>query len=1016
VISGERFGNIQNRRLLVGALFASVACGGLTLPATAQAQTAALEAQSFDIAPQSVVDALADFGRQSGLQVSMDADQVRGLSTPSVKGTMTPSQALDRLLASTGFAGRIQGRIVSLYRVSTAAADQAQSGATVLGPLRVEGEQASGSAGIGRDGRVGAGGAAGGADEIFAAPRPVSIVTREEMDRTPARHAADLITEVPGVTSAVNRLNPGLSVNIRGMQDFGRVNMMIDGMRQNFVQNGHQSRNGQMYVDPELISGIVIERGPRNTVHGTGAIAGTVDFQTIGSEDILDSDKDRIGARLRGSTGLGGDGNGVNFLGSAAIAGRLTDNLELVAAYSRRDIGDYDIGTKGPELLDYPSIQGADGTELVNRIKYASQLQESALAKAKLTLGDHKFQFSYLGTWIDYDNVSDSLSTQADEEGSPWRRLGHSRIGSENLAFDYSWKPDSNWIDLRLKLYLSNTRNRNYSDARYPDDPTQAFLVDTAWTGGYCEREEIPASWVDNCGFGFGTDQLLRTRTYGAQLDNISTFTLGRKTTLTANYGGEFFQDRTHSDVMIDYKGRPIDTYNQYGRGDTLNPRGRRSMGSLFANFEVKNDLYTLGAGLRYERYWLTGTTQVLGVTSTYESRFESFLRVTRCDITTGTTTLTNARAIQACNIAATQGQAAVAAWMDAGNYPRGYTNNTSYTPGWRDSRGFYDFEVDRSEGRFLPSFSAAIRPTSWLELYGSWAKSWRPPAINETLMVGGHPGDPIANMFPNPYADPEKTTSWELGANLNFNGVFKTDDVLFAKVGYFNTKARDYLFTSLANNLPGDTAMQPGIGRVMFVNNRVPMKFEGFEIEARYDAGFVYAGVAATIYTHTNERFVQDLFPLGVGVSRYDKPLEDGSLTPQQQQAIAAGFPTWQAWLESMTVENQGVLNSVGLDVTDKITATLGVRLFERKLDTGFRLIHSGAGKWFWQGDEAQDFWPSYTTLDWYGSFTLSRRARFFASIENLTDRRYIDGKSDFFAKVAAPGRTITGGIEVKF
>ncbi|MEW9854624.1 TonB-dependent receptor [Novosphingobium sp. M1R2S20] len=1012
MISGGTFGTIQQRRLLLGALLASVAGASLTLPAAAQAQTATSESRSFDIAPQSVVDALADFGRQSGLQVSMDADQVRGLSTQGVKGTMTPSQALDRLLASTGYAGRIQGRIVSLYRVSTAAADQGQDGATVLGPLRVEGEQA-GSGGIGRNGHVGAGGAAGGADEIFAATRAVSIVTREEMDRTPARHAADLITEVPGVTSAVNRLNPGLSVNIRGMQDFGRVNMMIDGMRQNFVQNGHQSRNGQMYVDPELISGIVIERGPRNTVHGTGAIAGTVDFQTVGPDDILDGDNDQIGARLRGSTGLGGEGNGVNFLGSAAIAGRLTNNLEVVAAYSRRDIGDYDIGTKGPELLDYPSIQGADGTELVNRIKYASQLQESGLGKVKWTLGDHKLQLSYLGTWIEYDNVSDSLGTQVDEEGSPWRRLGHSKIGSENFAFDYSWKPDSNWIDLRLKLYVSNTRNRNYSDAHYPDDPTQAFLVDTAWTGGYCEREEIPASWVDNCGLGYGTDQLLRTRTYGAQLDNRSTFALGRGTTLTANYGGEFFQDRTHSDVTIDYKGRTIDTYNQYGRGDTLNPRGRRSMGSLFANFEVKNDLYTLGAGLRYEHYWLTGTTQVLGVTSVYNTRFDRFLFRTCRPGRDGTIAVANR---EVCRIAQEQGEAATAAYVETVFSPRrGYWNNPQWTPGWQDSRGFYDYKIDRSEGRFLPSFSAAIRPTSWLELYGSWAKSWRPPAINETLMVGGHPGDPIANMFPNPYADPEKTTSWELGANINFNGVFKTDDVFFAKVGFFSTKARDYLITSLANNLPGDTAMQPGLGRVMFVNNRAPMKFEGFEIEARYDAGFVYAGVAATIYTHTNERFVQDLFPLGVGVSRYDKPLENGSLTEQQQQAIAAGFPTWQAWLESMTVDS-GVLNSVGLDVTDKVTATLGIRLFERKLDTGFRLIHSGAGKWYWQDDAAQDFWPSYTTLDWFGSFTLSRRARFFASIENLTDRRYIDGKSDFFAKVAAPGRTITGGIEVKF
>lgn len=1003
MISGGTFRTIGQRRLILGALLASVAGASLTLPAAAQAQTATSESRSFDIAPQSVVDALADFGRQSGLQVSMDADQVRGLSTQGVKGTMTPSQALDRLLASTGYAGRIQGRIVSLHRVSTAAADQGQNGATVLGPLRVEGEQA-GSGGIGRNGRVGAGGAASGADEIFAAPRAVSVVTREEIDRTPARHAADLIAEVPGVTSAVNRLNPGLSVNIRGMQDFGRVNMMIDGMRQNFVQNGHQQRNGQMYIDPELITGVTIERGPRNSVHGMGAIAGSVDFRTLNPDDLLDGADDKIGARLRGSTGLGGEGNGVNFLGSAAVAGRLADNFELIAAYSRRDIGDYDVGTKGGDSV-YTVIPGQDGSNLLSRIRYASQLQNSALAKARLTLAeDHVLQLSYIGTWLEYAHLSDMRNSAAAlAGGEPWRRLGDSDVRSENFAFDYSWKPDSNWIDLKLKLYTVNTRNRNYSEARYPDSAYEQLMVDLAWSGGRCERDEIPPDWARRCAFGYGTDQVLRTRTYGAQLDNTSQFNLGRGTTLTANYGGEFYQDRTHSAVTIDREGRVIDTYNQYGRGDTLNPRGRRSMGGVFANFEVKNDLYTVSAGLRYDHYWLTGTTQVLGITRTWRTRLENWI----ANVCPGAT----ASSRRAC------------AGLQEGGDAWGRANLPTYLlrdpSGWVDTRGFYDFKVDRSEGRFLPSFSAALRPTPWLELYGSWAKSWRPPAINETLMVGGHPGDPIASMFPNPNADAEKTTTWELGANFNFNGIFKTDDVFFAKVGYFNTRARDYLFTSMMNLLPGDRQITPGgLGRTLFVNNRAPMRFEGFEIEARYDAGIAYAGVAATLYTGGRNRFVQDLFPVGVGTSPFDTPNDDGSITPERQAALDAGFPSWQAWAESMTFETSALINSVAGEMIDKVTVTAGVRLFDRRLDTGLRLIHSGGGQLLtWnQTVDYPDLWPSYTTIDWYGSFSLNERVRFFASVENLTDRLYLDSKSDMMALTMAPGRTITGGLQVRF
>lgn len=582
--------------MLAISLLASVAAVGIMAPHAAQAQTGGEAAtHDFNIPARTLSEALADFGRQSGMQVNVDADEIRDRASPGVSGRMSSDQALNRLLAGTGLTWRLNNGFVTLQPAPQTAQASGDTRSTVnLGSLRVEGQQSGGNGGFGRDGSVGTGGAAGGADEIFAAPRAVSVVTREEMDRTPARHAADLIAEVPGVTSAVNRLNPGLSVNIRGMQDFGRVNMMIDGMRQNFVQNGHQGRNGQMYVDPELLTAVAIERGPRSNVYGMGAIAGSVDFKTIGPEDILNGESDRIGARLRATTGLGGEGNGVNFLGSAAIAGRLTDNIELMAAYSRRDIGDYDVGTKGDDGLANFTFTGADGLETISRIKYASQLQESALIKARWTLGDgHVVQLSYVGTWLDYEHVSDTRTGLLDENGSPWKRLGTSSITSENFAFDYNWKPDSNWINLRLKLYHVNTRNRNYTTARYPVDATAASRVDLAWAGGFCEREEIPTSWVTPCGYGYGMDQRLRTRTYGVQLDNTSRFDFGGGNVLTANYGVEVYQDRAHSSVIVDREGRLIDTYNQYGRGDTLNPRGRRSMGGLFANFEVKNDLYT---------------------------------------------------------------------------------------------------------------------------------------------------------------------------------------------------------------------------------------------------------------------------------------------------------------------------------------------------------------------------------------------------------------------------------------
>jgi heme acquisition protein HasR len=396
-------------------------------------------------------------------------------------------------------------------------------------------------------------------------------------------------------------------------------------------------------------------------------------------------------------------------------------------------------------------------------------------------------------------------------------------------------------------------------------------------------------------------------------------------------------------------------------------------------------------------------------VQTTYLSRFDRFIAY-MCN--------NSSSAIRqaGCAAARSGGEPGAVAWAVA-NDRRGYWNNSLWTPTWSDVRGLYDYPVDREQGRFLPSVSAAIRPTGWLELYASWAKSWRPPAINESLMVGGHPGDPLTNMFPNPYADPEKTSSWEIGANLSFNDVVKPGDVFFAKVGYFDTRATDYLYTSLNNNLPGDNVNVPaGFGRVMFVNNRAPMHFRGFEIESRYDAGVVYAAVTATLYTGGRNTFCQDLYPVGVGSSRYDQPNEDGSFSAERQRANAAGFATWQAWAEAQTVCGDSVFNSVAGDRLDKASATVGVRLFDRRLDTGLRLLYSGSGGLVTYEDESAKAWERYATLDWYASFLLNRRVRVYASAENLLDRRYIDGSSDILARTWAPGRTVQAGLQVKF
>src|SRR3546814_1028736 len=69
----------------------------LTLASVAGAQQ-----RAFDIPATDAVAALPEYARQAGVQIVAPGEQLRGLRTPAVKGTMDARAALRLLLADTG--------------------------------------------------------------------------------------------------------------------------------------------------------------------------------------------------------------------------------------------------------------------------------------------------------------------------------------------------------------------------------------------------------------------------------------------------------------------------------------------------------------------------------------------------------------------------------------------------------------------------------------------------------------------------------------------------------------------------------------------------------------------------------------------------------------------------------------------------------------------------------------------------------------------------------------------------
>lgn len=174
-------------------------------------------------------------------------------------------------------------------------------------------------------------------DVPYTVPAGVSVVGSGEIEAFGQARLDSVVRSMPGTFTRESTSNPGIAVNIRGFEGQGRVNMMVDGVRQNFRFTGHEA-GGFAYVDPQLLAGIEIQRGAVSTVGGAGALAGTANFRTIDVQDVL-----KPGADSGGLTTLSWGSNGLGWAEMGAAAMR-SGNVSIIGAISHHDESNYENG------------------------------------------------------------------------------------------------------------------------------------------------------------------------------------------------------------------------------------------------------------------------------------------------------------------------------------------------------------------------------------------------------------------------------------------------------------------------------------------------------------------------------------------------------------------------------------------------------------------------------------------------------------------------------------------------
>jgi hemoglobin/transferrin/lactoferrin receptor protein len=328
------------------ALAVCAAIAGGSEPARAEERRQSIaqveQQRRFDIPAQQLSDALAQFGQQAGIQVSVHGDLVSGHATQGVSGTMTPRAALSSLLDGTGLVFNIGESGAVIVDASAAGPD-----ATLLDPILVEG--------------------AGGGKAAAADAAGSLTVGYEDMRR---RNPQDVRDVFAGESSVSVGGNVPLSqkVYVNGVEETNLA-VSIDGARQN---NKIFHHNGTNLIDPSLLKAVRVDPGVAPADAGPAALGGSIAYETVDVDDVLAPDRS-----LGGFATASFDTNGTTVTNGNAAYGRL-EGFEGLGYFKWGEGDDYedgngeDVAGSGTDLRTF-LLKGAYESDTGHRFELSGE-------------------------------------------------------------------------------------------------------------------------------------------------------------------------------------------------------------------------------------------------------------------------------------------------------------------------------------------------------------------------------------------------------------------------------------------------------------------------------------------------------------------------------------------------------------------------------------------------------------------------------------------------------------------
>jgi iron complex outermembrane receptor protein len=545
------------------------------------------DAISVSIPAGDLAAALESFAKQTGLELVFRADQLKGVHTEGLSGTLTPRQAVERLLKGTAFVAQSDATTGAMLIAPAASAVGSTTSNNESAAEQVEEVIVT---------------ATKRAESIQDVPLSITALGNADIESRGLKGMGDYLSAVPGA-SFVETNSVSSAIVIRGIetaaqyQNFGSGTTVASYFGETPITNSAGILGGSG-VDLKLvdIERVEVLRGPQGTSFGNSSLGGAV--RTIPVAPKLD----RFSGKAAASYSVTGKSGADNQMWQAVLnAPLITDKLAIRAvAYKYNNSGYYqNLSGSDPAIQAYAASLGPRAVSLASNADDRGQdvAWGGRVALLWQATEDLKLSLSYLYQKIEQDGFSSSQGL-GDGYGYVGLRIHPShalrgsvdsiydnRIGIANavLEYDFGWAAlvtSASWVDSKT-IYTEGGNIDAPYDGAY-QSPHTAFSgevrlasdLDGPWqflVGLFHEKQsdvahenngtvEIPAlnPWGDGINEVLGLFDTTRELKQDAAFGELS-YDLSSKLTLTLGARSYRF-DRSNQLVSSGwFTGAPLD-------------------------------------------------------------------------------------------------------------------------------------------------------------------------------------------------------------------------------------------------------------------------------------------------------------------------------------------------------------------------------------------------------------------------------------------------------------------------